>query len=190
MTDGSKCPAVESVPGRVSGAWVFTGTRLAVSSLFETLESGAPVEEYLEWFEGAEEWRVRAVLLGCLWDDYLHDPDGLLTLTRKIPPTLPILIEEADIHPATRQTEDPTHDENIASALTALAGKSCYLLLTTVRGNESQQACWLAGLQTTDTRGCPDYQLCPCACQSPSRMVQLLGIIYYFNPVPLTERRR
>ena len=62
MTDGSKCPAVESVPGRVSGAWVFTGTRLPVSSLFETLESGAPVEEYLEWFEGAEEWRVRAVL--------------------------------------------------------------------------------------------------------------------------------
>ncbi len=49
MTDGSKCPAVESVPGRVSGAWVFTGTRLPVSSLFETLESGAPVEEYLEY---------------------------------------------------------------------------------------------------------------------------------------------
>ena len=62
MTDWSKCPAVESVPGRVSGAWVFTGTRLPVSSLFENLESGATVEEYLEWFEGAEEWKVRAVL--------------------------------------------------------------------------------------------------------------------------------
>ena len=41
---------------------MFTGTRLPVSSLFENLESGATVEEYLEWFEGAEEWKVRAVL--------------------------------------------------------------------------------------------------------------------------------
>ena len=47
MTDWSKCPAVESVPGRLSGAWVFTGTRLPVSSLFENLESGATVEELL-----------------------------------------------------------------------------------------------------------------------------------------------
>ena len=62
MTDWSKCPAVESVPGRVSGAWVFKGTRLPVSSLFENLESGATVRDYLEWFEGAEEWKVRAVL--------------------------------------------------------------------------------------------------------------------------------
>ena len=53
---------MESVPGRLSGAWVFTGTRLPVSSLFENLESGATVEEYLEWFEGTEEWKVRAVL--------------------------------------------------------------------------------------------------------------------------------
>ena len=62
MTDWSKCPAVESVPGRLSGAWVFTGTRLPVSSLFENLESGATVEEFLEWFEGVEEWKVKAVL--------------------------------------------------------------------------------------------------------------------------------
>ena len=62
MTDWSRCSAVESVPGRLSGAWVFTGTRLAVSSLFENLESGATVSDFLEWFEGAEEWKVRAVL--------------------------------------------------------------------------------------------------------------------------------
>lgn len=61
MTDWSKCPAVESVPGRVSGAWVFKGSRLPVSSLFENLESGATVEQYLEWFD-AEEPKVRAVL--------------------------------------------------------------------------------------------------------------------------------
>ena len=62
MIDWKKCPAVESVPGRLSGAWVFTDTRLPISSLFENLESGATVEEYLEWFDGAEEWKVRAVL--------------------------------------------------------------------------------------------------------------------------------
>ncbi len=62
MVNWETCPVVESVPGRVSGAWVFTGTRLPVASLFENLESGATVAEYLEWFEGAEEWKVRAVL--------------------------------------------------------------------------------------------------------------------------------
>ena len=40
MADWSKCPAVESAPGRVSGAWVFTGTRLPVSSLFWRLGRG------------------------------------------------------------------------------------------------------------------------------------------------------
>ena len=43
MTDWDKCPAVESVPGRVSGAWVFTGTRLPVSALFGNLAEGATV---------------------------------------------------------------------------------------------------------------------------------------------------
>ena len=47
MTDWSKCPAVESVPGRVSGAWVFTGTRLPVAALFENLDSGATVKDFL-----------------------------------------------------------------------------------------------------------------------------------------------
>lgn len=62
MTDWEACPAVERVPDRLSGAWVFTGTRLPVSALFENLESGATIEQFLEWFEGAEEWKVRAVL--------------------------------------------------------------------------------------------------------------------------------
>ena len=53
---------IESVPGRLSGAWVLTGTRLPLAGLFENLESGATVKEYLEWFDGAEEWKVRAVL--------------------------------------------------------------------------------------------------------------------------------
>ena len=62
MTDWSECPAVESVPGRLSGAWVFTGTRVPVSALFGNLASGATIEEFLDWFEGVEEWQVNAVL--------------------------------------------------------------------------------------------------------------------------------
>ena len=44
------------------GAWVFTGTRLPVAALFENLESGATVKDFVEWFDGAEEGKVRAVL--------------------------------------------------------------------------------------------------------------------------------
>jgi hypothetical protein len=50
MLDWSQCPAVERSPDRVSGAWVFRGTRVPVVALFENLESGARVEEFLEWF--------------------------------------------------------------------------------------------------------------------------------------------
>ncbi|MGO9589098.1 MAG: DUF433 domain-containing protein [Candidatus Acidiferrales bacterium] len=43
--DCSQCPAAESVPGRVSGAWVFRGTRMPVATVFENLEAGASVED-------------------------------------------------------------------------------------------------------------------------------------------------
>ena len=62
MTDWSKCPAVESVPDRVSGNWVFTGTRLPVYALFENLAAGATIYDFIDWFDGAEESEVRAVL--------------------------------------------------------------------------------------------------------------------------------
>ena len=62
MTDWSKCAAVESVPGRLSGAWVFTRTRVPVSALFGNLAAGATVKDFLEWFPGVEEWQVKAVL--------------------------------------------------------------------------------------------------------------------------------
>ena len=71
MTDWSKCPAVESVPGKVSGNWVFKDTRLPVYALFENLESGATVEEFMEWFEPVDEWKVRAVL------QYVRFPEGI-----------------------------------------------------------------------------------------------------------------
>ena len=62
MTNWETCPAVESVPGRLSQAWVFTGTRVTLSSLFDNLAEGATIKEYLDWFLGVEEWQVRAVL--------------------------------------------------------------------------------------------------------------------------------
>ena len=62
MTDWSACLAVESVPDRLSGAWVFTGTRVPVSALFGNLAEGATVEDFLHWFPGVEEWQVKAVL--------------------------------------------------------------------------------------------------------------------------------
>jgi len=48
--DWSQCPAVESIPGKVSGAWVFKVTRMPVSIVFENLEAGATIDEIMEWF--------------------------------------------------------------------------------------------------------------------------------------------
>jgi len=48
--DWSQCPAVESIPGKVSGAWVFRDTRMPVSIMFENLEAGATIDEIMEWF--------------------------------------------------------------------------------------------------------------------------------------------
>ncbi|MBP6705079.1 MAG: DUF433 domain-containing protein, partial [Vicinamibacteria bacterium] len=48
--DWSKCPAVESIPGKVGGAWVFKGTRTPVSLVFENLEAGVTLREIVEMF--------------------------------------------------------------------------------------------------------------------------------------------
>ena len=62
MIDWSACPGVESVPGKVSGNWVFRGTRLPVYALFENLAGGATTYDFMEWFDGADEADVKAVL--------------------------------------------------------------------------------------------------------------------------------
>ena len=62
MTNWNTCPAVERVPGRVSGAWVFSGTRIPLFALYENLASGATIDEFVQWFPGVDEWQVRAVL--------------------------------------------------------------------------------------------------------------------------------
>jgi uncharacterized protein (DUF433 family) len=59
--DWSQCPAVESIPGKVSGAWVFRGTRLPVSVIFENLEAGASIQEIAEWFDVKPE-QIKEVL--------------------------------------------------------------------------------------------------------------------------------
>src|SRR5205823_9174649 len=62
MIDWSTCPAVERDPQRVSGAWVFRGTRVPVAALFENLEDGAQVSQFVQWFPGVSVEQVRAVL--------------------------------------------------------------------------------------------------------------------------------
>lgn len=62
MIDGADCTAVERSPDIVSGAWRFRGTRVPVKALFENIEGGATVVEFLEWFPGVERTQVDAVL--------------------------------------------------------------------------------------------------------------------------------
>ena len=62
MLDWSSCSAVERDPGRVSGAWVFRGTRVPVSALFENLEDGVQITQFVEWFPGVTIEQVRVVL--------------------------------------------------------------------------------------------------------------------------------
>jgi uncharacterized protein (DUF433 family) len=59
--DWSQCPAVESIPGKVSGAWVFKDTRMPVATVFENLEAGLTVEEVMEEFSVTRE-QIIAVL--------------------------------------------------------------------------------------------------------------------------------
>ena len=59
--DWSRCAAVESVPGRLSGAWVFRDTRMPVSAVFENLEAGATIDEIIEQFDITRE-QIQAVL--------------------------------------------------------------------------------------------------------------------------------
>ncbi len=62
MMDWSTCTAVERDPGKVSGSWVFRGTRVPVVALFENLEGGASVDDFLSWFPGVTREQVEAVL--------------------------------------------------------------------------------------------------------------------------------
>ena len=62
MIDWTQCPAVERIPGKVSGAWLFKDTRVPVKALFENVEGGATVQEFLEWLPGVQRAQIDAVL--------------------------------------------------------------------------------------------------------------------------------
>jgi uncharacterized protein (DUF433 family) len=62
MAPWEECSEVEKDPEKVSGAWVFRGTRVPVSALFENLRDGASVDDFLEWFPGVDRRQVEAVL--------------------------------------------------------------------------------------------------------------------------------
>lgn len=62
MIDWSSCPAVERDPNKVSGSWVFLDTRVPVIALFENLEGGASIDDFLLWFPGVSKGQVEAVL--------------------------------------------------------------------------------------------------------------------------------
>lgn len=62
MIDWCLCPEVERVKERVSGVWVFTGTRIPLAALYENLACGATIHEFVKWFPGVSEQQIRAVL--------------------------------------------------------------------------------------------------------------------------------
>ena len=62
MTDWTNCPAVERNPRKLSGAWAFAGTRVTLYALFENLEAGVTVQQFMKWYPEVENWQVAAVL--------------------------------------------------------------------------------------------------------------------------------
>ncbi len=62
MLDWSDCLAVERSVTKMSGAWVFRGTRVPVKALFENLQDGAALDNFLEWFPGVGRAQALAVL--------------------------------------------------------------------------------------------------------------------------------
>ena len=62
LPDWSQCPAVESVPGKVSGAWVLRGTRMPVATIFKNIEAGANINEITQRYDGVTRQQVLAVV--------------------------------------------------------------------------------------------------------------------------------
>jgi len=60
--DWSQCPVVESIPGKVSGAWVLKGTRMPVSAIFDNITAGANIDDIMDWFPGLDRTQVITVI--------------------------------------------------------------------------------------------------------------------------------
>jgi len=72
--DWNSCQEVERQPGKVSGAWVFKGTRVPVHALFDNLEDGASIDDFLEWFPGVTRRQVETVLEHAASDLLVESP--------------------------------------------------------------------------------------------------------------------
>ncbi len=62
MKQWESLAAVERSQDKVSGAWLFSGTRVPVAALFENVRDGATIDEFLEWFPGVQRSQVEEVL--------------------------------------------------------------------------------------------------------------------------------
>ena len=62
VLDWSQCPAVERVPGKLSGAWVLRGTRMPVATIFENLEAGASLDDLVAWYDGLDRKQIQTVI--------------------------------------------------------------------------------------------------------------------------------
>lgn len=63
MLNWSKCKSVERADGKVSGAWVFRGTRVPVAALFQNIEDGATLDQFVAWFPGVTRQQAADVLI-------------------------------------------------------------------------------------------------------------------------------
>jgi uncharacterized protein (DUF433 family) len=62
LLDWSQCSAVETIPDKVSGAWVLRNTRMPVLTIFENLEAGANIDDILAWYDGLDRGQIKAVI--------------------------------------------------------------------------------------------------------------------------------
>jgi uncharacterized protein (DUF433 family) len=60
--DWNLCSAVDRAGGKLGGTWCFRGTRLPVATLFEHLDQGTTIDEFLEWFPSVSREQVHLVL--------------------------------------------------------------------------------------------------------------------------------
>ncbi|QUY45232.1 DUF433 domain-containing protein [Acaryochloris marina] len=62
MENANSLNMLERAPDKVSGAWVFKGTRVPVAALFENLKDGASIDQFLEWFPGVKREQIETLL--------------------------------------------------------------------------------------------------------------------------------
>ena len=78
--DWSQCPAVESIPGKRSGAWVFRDTRTPVSVVLDNLEVGASIDEIMDWFHLSREQVFAVIEFAARSLDAPHAPPPVQTV--------------------------------------------------------------------------------------------------------------